>query len=106
MPIRGPRPSGAGLAFAESGHTPDTTATEPLQISGLVKSGHRDIEHNNGTPEHPQNTTLHLKSAPGVQRECATSDPDLAQIIDAWPDLPASVRAEILRMAGMTKEQG
>lgn len=33
-------------------------------------------------------------------------DPDLMQIIQAWPDLPAGVREEILRLAGMSKERG
>jgi len=33
-------------------------------------------------------------------------DSDLAALIQAWPDLAAGVRADILRLAGMTKEQG
>ena len=86
----------ANRTLAQSGQKQDTTATKPLQTSGLVKPGHRDIEHNNGTPGHPQNTTLHLKSAPGVQRECATSDPDLAFVAAHWHDLEPDIRRMIL----------
>jgi hypothetical protein len=28
--------------------------------------------------------------------------PDLAELVDRWPDLPESIRGEILRLAGKT----
>ncbi len=33
------------------------------------------------------------------------ADPQLTSLIAAWPDLPAGVRAEILRLAGTAKER-
>ncbi len=34
-----------------------------------------------------------------AERENASLDPDLQAIIDAWPTLPESVKADILAMA-------
>ncbi|HSW01321.1 MAG TPA: hypothetical protein VLI39_14190 [Sedimentisphaerales bacterium] len=64
----------------------------------------------------PEQTALSLSKTPisekrGTEsgtvdaRNAAQTDPDLAQIVKTWPDLAASVRAEILRLAGLTKEQ-
>ncbi len=88
----------AAAGVSESGQNDDTTATKPLQTSGLPHSGHRDIGHNNDTREHPTNTNPHPKSAPGVQQECAYSDPDLREVIAAWGNLPADVKRSVLHV--------
>jgi hypothetical protein len=33
------------------------------------------------------------------------ADHQLTSLIEAWPNLPDSVRAEILRLAGLTRER-
>jgi len=64
----------------------------------------------------PEQTALALSKTPisekrGTEsgtldaRNEAQTDPDLMQIIDAWPSLPVGVRAEILRLAGLPKER-
>jgi hypothetical protein len=54
---------------------------------------------------HPQNTPVNIddqqKTPPALRRRCATDapgDPELAEVVKAWPALPAPIRAAMLAM--------
>jgi hypothetical protein len=38
------------------------------------------------------------KTATGLRQACVTGDPDLAAVVDAWPELPEAIRAGISAM--------
>jgi len=40
-----------------------------------------------------------------LKDDSALLDPDLARLIEEWPELPAGVREEILRLAGLPRER-
>ena len=56
-------------------------------------------EQKGDTCEHVSDGILHPKCATGVPRECG--DPDLAKLIEAWPQLSEDTRAAILRVGGI-----
>jgi hypothetical protein len=46
----------------------------------------------------PISGNVRTESGTVAARNAAQTDPDLMQIIETWPSLPASVRAEIVRL--------
>lgn len=40
-----------------------------------------------------------------LQHDSPDFDPELSELTKAWPSLPAEVRAEILRLAGLSAER-
>jgi len=61
-------------------HLPSAAPKTPISKTSCAESGARN--------------------APGCPREAGLSD-----VIEAWPNLPAGVREEILRVAGLDREK-
>ena len=62
------------------------------------------FETSPNTPKTPENTAfpeVPPPVAPPVGGENRPADPDLARLVDAWPDLPPAIRAGILAMIGV-----
>jgi hypothetical protein len=39
-----------------------------------------------------------LRATHGATPECVVADPDLAAVVDAWPELPEAIKAGIVAM--------
>lgn len=89
--------SDTGQPVPESEQNQDTKPTKPLQNGSVTCFQAGDVGHEPNTWGHSTDSSLHSKSATGVLRPSA--DPDLARLIEAWPQLTQDTRAEILRLA-------
>ena len=65
----------------------DSGSTVPCGATGITK-----------TPENTVNPSHQQALAPILLHDTCTTDPDLAAVVDAWPDLPEAIRAGILAM--------
>ncbi len=48
--------------------------------------------------ENEANSSIQRSLAPSVRHDTCQTDPDLARIVDAWPELPQAVKAGIVAM--------
>jgi len=78
-------------------HHPDTAAAKPLHPSALHGSdqvGHRQDTRSSARSD---DASAHAECATYVQRNPSSG---LAQVVEAWPALPAEVKAHILALVG------
>ena len=84
--------------------TSDTSATETAQIRAISAHGNKLQDRVSGSPkqnpafpEHNKGISTQQKCVPGVYQNTPIPD-DLAQVVDAWDNLPKPVKAGILAM--------
>jgi hypothetical protein len=91
--------TGTSLLSTLDKRVSDGTRTRDSQIHNLEPISHNsNCSNTYGEPQSP----LALPLAQESSKPPAT-DPDLARLLDAWPDLPPHIRAAVLALIGTAR---
>jgi hypothetical protein len=93
------------------------TSCKTNKFDTQIAQTHKNSQHINTLPEpalstpqqnptlpaYQKDTSMHSKSVICVQQNRATFPDDLAEVVDAWEQLPTAVKAGILAMVNATR---